>query len=140
MMNKALSSPSCLKKCYSLHVLLTVFFFLSFQSCPYCISVIPCQINTGHNPTLSQLNDFLRDCSPNGDKYSCQILLLLATRFLKAGIQSSQKTRFLATRRRKSGITSALIEIQSSHYAHFKANKMPFPVTYYTDIFSTVMF
>jgi hypothetical protein len=52
-----------------------------------------------------------------------------------------RKLVFLATScLRKSGITSALIEIQSSFYAHFKANKMPFPVTYYTNIFSTVMY
>jgi hypothetical protein len=38
--------------------------------------VIPCQINTGHIPTPSELNDLLRHSSPNGDKYSCQILLL----------------------------------------------------------------
>jgi hypothetical protein len=29
---------------------------------------------------------------------------------------------------RKSGITSFLIEIRSSFYAHFKAYKMPFPM------------
>jgi hypothetical protein len=40
----------------------------------------------------------------------------------------------------KSGITSALIEIQSSLYAQFKANKMPSPVICHTNIFSTVMF
>jgi hypothetical protein len=65
----------------------------------------------------------------------------MATTFLRADIQSCQKTRFLATScLRKSGITSALIEIQHSFYAHFKENKMPFPMTYYTNIFSTVMF
>jgi hypothetical protein len=37
--------------------------------------VISCQINTGHNTTHSELNDFLSDCSLNGEKYSCQILL-----------------------------------------------------------------
>jgi hypothetical protein len=65
----------------------------------------------------------------------------IATRFLTADIQSCPKTRFLGTScLRKSGISSALIEMQSSFYAHFKANKMPFPMTYYTDIFSTVTF
>jgi hypothetical protein len=30
--------------------------------------------------------------------------------------------------------------IKSSFYSHFKANEMPFPMTYYTNIFSTVMY
>jgi hypothetical protein len=65
----------------------------------------------------------------------------MATTFFRADIQSRQKTSFLAqVVLKKSGITSALIEIQSSFYAHFKANKMPFPMTYYTNTFSTVMF
>jgi hypothetical protein len=41
---------------------------------------------------------------------------------------------------RESGMTSALIETQSSFYAHFKANKMPFMMPYYSDIFSTILF
>jgi hypothetical protein len=65
----------------------------------------------------------------------------MATRFLTADIQSSQKTHFFCTScLRKSGITSAWIEIQSSFYAHLKANKNPFPMIYYTNIFSTVMY
>jgi hypothetical protein len=65
----------------------------------------------------------------------------MATRFLTADIQICQKTCFLTTScLRKSGITSAQIEIQNSFYGHFKANKMPFQMTYYTNIFSTVMF
>jgi hypothetical protein len=53
----------------------------------------------------------------------------MATTFLRPDIQSFKKTCFLATScQRKSGITSALNEIQSSFYAHFKANKMPFPI------------
>jgi hypothetical protein len=60
----------------------------------------------------------------------------MATSFLRADIQNCQKTRFFGTScLRKSGVTSALIEIQGSFYAHFKANKMPFPMTYYTNIF-----
>jgi hypothetical protein len=39
---------------------------------------------------------------------------------------------------RESGI-SPLIQAQSSFYAHYKVNNMPFPVTYYINIFSTVM-
>jgi hypothetical protein len=70
-------------------------------------------------------------------KFCC----FMATRFLRADIQICQKTRFLGIScLRKSGIRSALIEIQSSFYANFKANKMPFPMTYYTNIFSTVIF
>jgi hypothetical protein len=65
----------------------------------------------------------------------------MATRVLRADIQSCQKTSFLARSCLwKSGITSTLIELQSSFYAHFKANKMPFPTTYYTNTFSTVVF
>jgi hypothetical protein len=61
----------------------------------------------------------------------------LATGFLRADIQSCKKIHFLGTgSRRKSGITSAVIEIQSSFYAHFKAKKLPLSVTYYTNIFS----
>jgi hypothetical protein len=49
------------------------------------------------------------------------------------------KNSFLGTScLRKNDITSALIEIQSSFYSHFEANKTPFPMTYYTNIFSTV--
>jgi hypothetical protein len=65
----------------------------------------------------------------------------MATRFLRADIQSCPKIHSLGTScLRKSGITSALIQIQSSFYAHFKANEMPFPMTYCTNIFSTIMF
>jgi hypothetical protein len=65
----------------------------------------------------------------------------MANRFLTPDIQSCEKTHFLATNGlRKNGITFALIEIQIAFYAHFKANEMTFPVTYYTSIFSTVMF
>jgi hypothetical protein len=56
----------------------------------------------------------------------------MATRFLREDIESCQKTVFLGTSfLRNSGITSALIAINSPFYAHFKANKMPFPVTSY---------
>jgi hypothetical protein len=64
-----------------------------------------------------------------------------ATRFLRVDIQSCQKTNFLGTScLRKSGITSALIEVQSSFYANFKANKMPFPVNYHTIYSAQVYF
>jgi hypothetical protein len=63
------------------------------------------------------------------------------TRFLAADIQSCQKTRFFGTScLGKSCITSARIEVQSSFYADFKTNEMPFPVTCCTNIFSTVMY
>jgi hypothetical protein len=97
------------------------------------IGFIPCQINTGHNPTPSELNDFLWDCSPNGHKYSCQILLLYGTRFLRAGIQSCQKPHFLSTScLRKSGVTLPLLRYR----IHFMLISEP----YYSNIFSTVMF
>jgi pantothenate kinase len=66
----------------------------------------------------------------------------MATRFLRSDIQSCQTTNFLGTSclRKKRGITSTLTETQSSFYAHFKANKMPFPMTCYRNIFSAVMF
>jgi hypothetical protein len=104
--------------------------------------VIPCQINTGHVPTPSELNDFLWDCSPNGDTYSCQILLLYGHWIFESRhLKLSKKLVFLATSCLiKSGVTSALIERESSFFAHFKANKIPFIMTYYTEIFSTVMF
>jgi hypothetical protein len=71
-----------------------------------------------------------------------KVYCFVATRFLPADIQSCQKklSFFSTSCLRKSGIPSALIEIQSSFYAHFKANKMLFPMTYSTNIFSTVMF
>jgi hypothetical protein len=31
--------------------------------------VIPCHSNRGHNLASTQFTDFLRDSSPNGDKY-----------------------------------------------------------------------
>jgi hypothetical protein len=65
----------------------------------------------------------------------------MTTRFLTADIQIVKKRVFFGTICiRKSGITFARLEIQSSFYAHFKANKMPFPMNYYANIFSTVMF
>jgi hypothetical protein len=65
----------------------------------------------------------------------------MATRLLRADIQICQITRFLTTSfLRKSGITSTLIEIQSLFYSHFKANEMPFPMAYYTNMFSKVMY
>jgi hypothetical protein len=79
----------------------------------------------------------LWDCISIPAKFYC----FMATRFLAADIQSCQKTRFFCTScLRKSGITSAWIEIQSSFYAYFKANEMLFPMTYCTNIFSTVMY
>jgi hypothetical protein len=41
---------------------------------------------------------------------------------------------------RKNGLTSALIEKESSFCNHFEANKMYFPMTCYTEKFSAVMF
>jgi hypothetical protein len=65
----------------------------------------------------------------------------ITTRLLTADIQRCQKTRYWPqVVLEKSGITSAMIDIQSSFYAHFKASKMPYPMTYCTNIFSTVMF
>jgi hypothetical protein len=58
----------------------------------------------------------------------------MATRFLRADIQSCKKTRFLASNcLRKSGITSAFIEIQSSFILISKLIKCPFqwPITQY---------
>jgi hypothetical protein len=69
-------------------------------------------------------------------KFSC----FMSTRLLRADIQNCRKTFFGTHCLRKSGIISALIHIQNSFYAHFKANKTPFPMIYYTNIFSTVMF
>jgi hypothetical protein len=60
------------------HIFLDIFF-----------RVIPHQINTETNP--SELKYFSLDCSPNGNNYSWQILLLIITRFLTAGIQDCQK-------------------------------------------------
>jgi hypothetical protein len=107
--------------------------------------VIPHQINTEKRqfqPDPFRIERFFREMVvPMGISILAKFYCFKATRFLRADIQSCQKTRFLATScLRKSGITSALIEIQSSFYAHFKANKMPFIVIYYTNIFSTVMF
>jgi hypothetical protein len=65
----------------------------------------------------------------------------MTTRFLTADIQICQKTSLFGTScLRKSGITSTRIEEQILFYAHFKANEMPFPMTYYTNTFSTVMY
>jgi hypothetical protein len=72
---------------------------------------------------------------------SAKFYCFMATRFLAVDIKSCQKTHFFSTScLRKGGITSARIEIQSLFYVHFKANEMPFPVTYCTNIFSTVMY
>jgi hypothetical protein len=102
--------------------------------------VIPCQINTGHNLTPSELNDICEIVVPIEISIPAKFYCFMATSFLASGIQSCQKTRFFGTScLRKSGITSAQIEIQSSFYAHFKANEMPFLLTYCTNIFSTVM-
>jgi hypothetical protein len=65
----------------------------------------------------------------------------MVTRFRRADVQKCQETLFLGTScLRKNGISSAIIETQGSFYAHFKANKMPFPMTYYTSILSKLCF
>jgi hypothetical protein len=46
---------------------------------------------THPNRTTPELNGTLWDCSPNGDKYSCRVLLFMATRFLRTYIRRSQK-------------------------------------------------
>jgi hypothetical protein len=62
------------------------------------------------------------------------------SRFLKADIQSFQKTRFLSTScLRKSGVISVLNDTQFI-YASFIANKMLFPMTCYMNIFTMAMF
>lgn len=93
------------------------------------------------NPTPSALDNFLRGCSPNGDLYSCQTLLLYGHQNSESRHQKVSKSlSFLDTScLRQNGITSALIETQSSLYVHFKANKMSFPMICY-NIFTTVMF
>jgi hypothetical protein len=65
-----------------------------------------------------------------------------ATRFLRADIWICRKKKsfLVASWLRKSGITSALTQIQNLFYAHFKADKMPFQMTYYTNIFSITVF
>jgi hypothetical protein len=108
----------------------------------YRYRIIPHQINTEKRhfqPDPLRIEWFFCEILvPMEINITAKFYCFMATR---ADIQSCQKTRFLATScLRKSGITSALIEIQSSFYAHFKANKMPFPVSYYTSILSTVMF
>jgi hypothetical protein len=103
--------------------------------------VIPCQINTGHNLTLSELNFFLWHCSPNGHKYSCQMLLLYGHYIFESRHPKlSKKPQFLGTSCfRKSGITSVLIEIQTHFLLISKLIKCLFqwPIT---PIFSTVVF
>lgn len=65
----------------------------------------------------------------------------VATRFLNVDNQICQKTCSLCIScLRRSGITSASVEVQSSFYAAFKAKEMPSPVTSYSNIFSIVMF
>jgi hypothetical protein len=103
--------------------------------------VILCQINTGHNLTPSELNDFCEILVPMEISIPAKFYCFMATRFLRADIQNCQKTCVLATScLRKNSMTSALVEIRSSFYANFKANKMPFPLTYWTNIFSRVVF
>jgi hypothetical protein len=65
----------------------------------------------------------------------------MTTRILWAGIQNCQKICFSGTScLKKSGIKSALFETWGSFYTNFKASKMLFPKTYYTNIFSTTVF
>jgi hypothetical protein len=67
---------------------------------------------------------------PVGVSIPAKFYCFIATRFLRANIQNcKKKTRFFSTRcLRKSVITSALIEIQSSFYAHFKC-PFQWPIT-----------
>jgi hypothetical protein len=88
------------------------------------LGVIPCPINTGHKLTFSEV--------PMVISVPAKFYCIMETRCLTADIQNCQKTCSVGIScLRKSSITCALIEIQSSFYAHFKANKMPFPMTYY---------
>jgi hypothetical protein len=47
------------------------------------------------NWTLSDFSDFLWDCSPSGGKYSCQVLLLMATKILEQASKFCQKELIL---------------------------------------------
>lgn len=79
-------------------------------------------------------NDFLWDCSLSGDKYSCHIRLLYGHWNFKSRHTKLLKSSFLAT---SSYIKSSITE---TYYGHFKANEMPFQVTYYNNVLSTIMF
>jgi hypothetical protein len=111
---------------------------------PFDIRVIPHQINTEKwhfQPNPLRIQWFFDIEVPMEISIPAKFYWFLATRFLRADIQSWQKTCFLGTScLRKSGTTATLTKIQSSFYPHFKANKIMFPMTYYTNIFSTVMF
>jgi hypothetical protein len=76
------------------------------------LKLIPCQIKTGHNPTPSEFNDFCQIVVPMERSIPAKFYCLKGTRVLTADIQICQKSSFFGTcHLRKSGITSALIEI-----------------------------
>jgi hypothetical protein len=83
---------------------------------------------------------FLCDCSRNPGKFSYQTFLWP----LYFGMHASKfvwRILFISTCcLRKSVIISVLHETQSSFYVCFRANKMPCPITYNTNIFSTLAF
>jgi hypothetical protein len=58
--------------------------------------VIPRQINTGHNPTPSELNDFCDIVVTMEISIPAKFYCFMATRFLTAHIQSCQKLVYLA--------------------------------------------
>jgi hypothetical protein len=79
------------------------------------------------------LNDFFYETVvPKEISIPAKFYCFMATRFFRADIRSCQPVFRAQVALEKSGITSGLIEIQSLFYAHFKANKIPFPVTCYT--------
>jgi hypothetical protein len=120
--------------------------FLYLQLCHGIdFGVIPHQINTEkrhfkHDPP--ELNDFCEIVVQIEISIPAKFYCFMPTGFLTADVQFCKKKKrafFGTSCLRKSGITSARIKIHSSFYAHFKANEMPFPMTYCTNIFSIVM-
>jgi hypothetical protein len=92
----------------------------------------------------SEFNYFLWDCVHMAASIPAKFYCFMTTRTIRADTQSS-KMKHLGggggpSCLKRSSKTSALIEMQSSSHAYLEANKMSFPVTCYTNIFSTVMF
>jgi hypothetical protein len=143
-------APPLLCKC--LHATASMFMFRTFMYffSVYMLTFI-CQL--GHSTSDQHRKETYPTWPPHNWMIFCEITVpneisipakfycFMATRFWTADIKFVKKHVFFGTGcLREIGVSSVWIEIHSSFYAHFKANEMPFPMTYYTNVFSTLMY
>jgi hypothetical protein len=92
------------------------------------------------NLTHSKLNDFLWNYSTDAQNYPDICMAVWPLDLESRHWELSKEIIFGISCIRKRSISSVLIETQSSFYAHFKANKMTFPIILFTNILQNYVF